>query len=121
MIQSLLDVYHGPTKLCKSQNESCDAMVLGGLLRALKSHDLLPLPTPPFIGLSFQSLARKLNESSLPTLCERASPPKNPFGNPFGYVDSKRCGISHLISEKVVQLEAKLTGLSLDGELLPKT
>lgn len=116
MIQSLLDTYHGPSRVCKRQDH-CDSMVLGSLLRALKSHDLLPLPASPFIGLSFQSLARKLNESSLPTLCERARPPKSPFS----YIDYNQCGIKHGISEKVIELEAKLTGLSLDGELLPKT
>jgi hypothetical protein len=115
MIQSLLDTYHGPRRVCKRQDH-CDSMVLGSLLRALKSHDLLPLPTPPFIGLSFQSLSRKLDELSLPTLCERML-----HDDDWDYSDPEECGIKHGISEKVVELEAKLTGLSLDGELLPKT
>jgi hypothetical protein len=45
-------------------------MALGTLLRALVEEGLLPLPSYPFEGLSFKSMASKLRAISAPSLCQ---------------------------------------------------
>ncbi|KAF7585467.1 hypothetical protein BBP40_010872 [Aspergillus hancockii] len=41
--------------------DDCDAMILGAVLRHLKTRQLYPLPLPPFQGISFEFMLRTLD------------------------------------------------------------
>jgi hypothetical protein len=96
-------------------------MVLGGLLKALKALGLFPLPIPPFLGLSIQTLSERLRRMRVPTLCEKLKILNNRSfysspGRPLKEVST--CGINAKIQGKVEELEEGLRGLDLHGELI---
>jgi hypothetical protein len=117
MIRSLIEKYQESKMQCP-YDVDCDAMVLGGLLKALKSQGLLPLPTPPFTKLSFQALAEKLRDMSVPTLCDKLGRKgfRQTFDNRRGYKIAS-CDIKEKILEKLTEVEEKLRGFDLEGEL----
>lgn len=115
MLQSLIDKYLCSRQThCPCRLSECDATVLGGLQRALKANKLLPLPGPPFTGLSIKTFTETLRNLQLPSLCKS-------MHNPHGYSGhscsgGKRCGVVEEITNKMREMEERPKGLSLDEE-----
>jgi hypothetical protein len=93
-------------------------MVPGGLLKALKSQDLLPFPTAPFMGFSFKSVTSKFSQMSLPTLCNRTNYQRRktyydlePYDEPY---NEGTCGVKVQINSVLSSLEGQLDGLELE-------
>lgn len=104
-IKELLDLYEGPGTQCKEE-EHCDQMVLGGLLKALRMEGILPFPTPPFTSVSWQNMASKLRPISPPSLCDKI--------NSHRYHYEKKCGVGKAIQALLPGLENTLEGLDLE-------
>ena len=104
-------------------------MVLGGLLKALISQGLQPLPSPPFTGLSFKNLASNFDKMSLPTLCgvtfkrrcarcydedvlscyDEDAVSCSPYG-----MEKTKCEIKKTINDRISLVEQGLQGLELE-------
>lgn len=93
--------YNQGRKQC-FREEDCDAMVLGGFIRALMAEDLWPFPCPPFSGHSVKKLAGKFHQMSLPSLCWRLN------GR------NSTCGLKTRKDNVVSFMEQQLLGLELD-------
>lgn len=94
-------------------------MVLGGLLRALKAQGLQPFPDPPYINLSIKTLASKLEQISLPTLCERVYHESMHAlgGLQVGNSLLPKCGMRSTIDALVNALRRDCRGLALSEYL----
>jgi hypothetical protein len=107
VLQETLAKYQGNTSSCPRRDSlafSCDAMVLGGLIKRMASIGLLPPPELPYKGLSFAGLAGQIRDMELPTLCDVRS--RNHYGLPS-------CGIKPTIDASITSLEDHLCGLDL--------
>lgn len=122
MLETLINKYQGSTQVCRRKDD-CDAMVLGGLLKALKAKDLLPLPRPPFRGLSIKTLVGKLQELQLPTLCEKLGVESLGYISPTGFYrnDPGRCGVAQEILNTIIKMEESIKECTLGVQHLPKT
>lgn len=116
MIYDIQEDYLKRVKQCEKE-EHCDALVLGGLLRALHSQDLMFSPDPPSTGLSFKTLSTKLREMSIPTLCGRLNINKTMQNFDYDFqirVLVKGCpGPEDKISASLLEIEKSLQGLWL--------
>ncbi|KAF7507992.1 hypothetical protein GJ744_009889 [Endocarpon pusillum] len=114
-IRTIQVAYVQPEMQCTYPN--CDAMALGGLIKALTSQGLQPLPRPPFTGLSFKWLASNFKKMSLPTLCGvnghfRTHYYTEDFENSHSHAE---CGIKRTIIDRLSLIEQGLQGLELEG------
>jgi hypothetical protein len=110
-VMKIFDNYQGPAQHCPDEDNGlmCDAMLLGRLLRELKSQRLYPLPSTPFHGLSFSDLATRLGKMCLMSMCEEfgSRKPKYVFDT------DPQCGIKKEIDGALAKRRAKLSGLDL--------
>jgi len=118
MINDIERSYQEPGKHC-TREDHCDAMVLGGLLRALKARDLRPFPNPPFAGVSFSGLALEFGKMPIPTLCEIIHDDsqdyiQNGHSRKWQVKVADRCGVRSKIRDHLELLESSLPGLELD-------
>jgi hypothetical protein len=107
VLQAFLDSY-ATKSLCKSRGSSCDAMVLGGLIRGLVDRGLHPLPAGPYESVSYASLSDLLQSMALPSLCERLQEMR--FGK---RPDKKACGLKETLNSVIRQAGSARTGLDL--------
>ena len=110
VLRGTLAKYQGNTTCCSrgdSWASSCDAMVLGGLMKRMASVGLLPPPEPPYKDLSFAGLAKQVRDMELPTLCEVW-----PRRGHYGFSPSS-CNIKTIVDASISSLEDQLCGLDL--------
>jgi hypothetical protein len=123
MVNAIERDYQEPKEQC-TEMEHCDAMVLGGLVKALAAQELRPSPSSPFIGLSYIKVAGDFGKLSIPTLCEimaTAIRDINSNNNRSGYYSNSnrhvpipKCGIKDAITTRLSTISGTLTGLELD-------
>ncbi len=102
-----MDIYLLPKQqYCDSEKgSSCDALVLGQLLRELKGRDLYPFPSSPYHGLSFDDMEARITNMSLTSACEEFN-----IRPRFG---ARRCGVKLLLENALKKERLSLGGLDL--------
>ncbi len=96
------DIINGSVKGCPALNgHCCDALFLRNLLRALRDSSAWPLPSPPYLGLAFWSLAFSLRSIVAQRECVTAD----------GYKD--HVSLTHMIETKLKDAETLIGNLRL--------
>jgi hypothetical protein len=113
VIHDLITKYSGPNILCENGNEfSCDANLLGSLLKASAIIGIWPRPEDPYPGINSKTLADQIRGMRVLDNCERSG---------RGYYSSGgRHGIKDSIEASMRSLEDRMLGLHLMS-FLPKT
>lgn len=83
-----------------SKRYSCDAMLLGSLIKSASAAGFWPPPSAPYIGHSFQSVASAIETLSLVSLCDDGY-------HPDGH------GVKANLRHEIVKWRARLQGLRL--------
>ena len=115
-LSKLIERYSGPDdptgKRCvnaaKDRRFECDAMVLGGLTKSMRSAGLWPMPCVPYEGLSFEQVRIRI-QGPYPARCGQ-----------FGLgerllVSRNRCGIQEQVMAIVDRLWNTLKGVDFDA------
>ncbi|KAH7413256.1 hypothetical protein BKA64DRAFT_719186 [Cadophora sp. MPI-SDFR-AT-0126] len=112
VIHDLITKYSGPDILCDySTGFSCDANLLGSLLKASAIIGIWPHPEDPYLGINSKMLASQIREMNVLDDCRR--PGK-------GYYNSGGCHqIKALVEASMESLEDRIPGLRL-ASFLPK-
>lgn len=117
-LEEILQRYEGPKQLCRRQTH-CDEMLLGGLIRLLRSIGIHPFPQRIPDTLIVDEIVQKLNGRVTPSLCEYLS------AHGLGIYSKRRysydsfsgwtCGITQELRRIANRLEADTDGLDLNG------
>jgi hypothetical protein len=118
IMHDLITKYFDPDKLvCSHHNEnhkfSCDALVLGALLKGCISIRIWPKPTAPYPGLIFKNLVSQIRGLKLPDMCTSVTGRRNPIYECHGN--------RAFIEKEVKALENGMCGLDLKDFLPKKT
>ncbi|KAH0555722.1 hypothetical protein GP486_006333 [Trichoglossum hirsutum] len=97
MLQGLVERYKETTTIrCGNGSQDCDAMVLGSLIRGMKTVGLRPPPEPPYEGLSTVGLVNKLARLPFPSHCASYD------GSGFSYGYGRSCsGMKDLVNREI--------------------
>jgi hypothetical protein len=68
LLRAVLERYQVSTSGCR-WGKDCDAMIVGGVIRELRSMGYYPIPDAPYKDLCFENLSRDLCNMPVPTLC----------------------------------------------------
>ncbi|CZS92471.1 uncharacterized protein RAG0_03050 [Rhynchosporium agropyri] len=113
VIYDLITKYSGPNILCTGNEYSCDATLLGSLLKASAIIGIWPRPKDPYPGINAKMLAGHIRGMQVLDDCER-------FGRGYYQSSNGSHGIKVLIEASMKSLEAgKIPGLQL-ASFLPK-
>jgi hypothetical protein len=89
--------------------ESCDAMLLGSLLKSSSKAGIWPPPETPYSDVDFKSLVETFRNIKVTALCDSIS---------RVYIDRRypvaAHGFKQLVEEKVESLKERLCGLDLE-------
>ncbi len=96
--------YEGDTLHC---SEDCDTMLLGALVKGMKSMGLRTRPDPPFPGFNFDGLACSIRGFRFPSVHAYRTKRKCPS-------PSLDCEITSKINTTLKSLEENLCGLDLN-------
>ncbi|KFY53145.1 hypothetical protein V496_07855 [Pseudogymnoascus sp. VKM F-4515 (FW-2607)] len=96
----------------KDKQFSCDAIVLGSLLKSSSDIGIWPRPEVPYCGMTFKSLASQVEEMRV---IHHQCSQDNPFAL---YNSCKNRGVKEAMKASVNSLERRLCGLNLDFYLL---
>jgi hypothetical protein len=112
VIHDLITKYSAPNILCDHRNEfSCDASVLGSLLKESATIGIWPRPEVPYPGINSKTLADQIRRMRVLDNCETSG---------RGYYSSGGShGIKVLIEASLKSLEDRIPGLQLTS-FLPK-
>jgi hypothetical protein len=118
VMHDLITKYSNPDKLlCPHQNEntrfSCDALVLGALLKGCISIRIWPKPAAPYPGLIFKNLVSQIRGLKLPDICTGITGRRNPIYECHGN--------RAFIEKEMEALENGMCGLDLEDFLPKKT
>lgn len=91
-VQFYIDQYLKGSANCKAHDHSCDAMVLGSLLKELAAAGLYPIPASPYRGIAFSTLSKSLKSMKLVSLCGS----KQEMGLRRSSLAQRPCGIQNL-------------------------
>lgn len=112
LIEQTITRYQSPKVLCGRSDHlaaSCDAMVLGSLLKESSKAGIWPPPVPPYAGVDFDSLIHLVQTLEVTAVCDEVS---RVLIN--GSWPDPGHGLQALFEEKIEVLEERLSGLSLD-------
>jgi hypothetical protein len=112
VIYDLITKYSGPDILCDNGNKfSCDANLLGSLLKASAIIGIWPRPENPYPGINSKTLGDQIRGMQVLDNCE--------IGGRY-YDSGCSHGIKDLIQVSMRSLEDRILGLHLTS-FLPKT
>jgi hypothetical protein len=115
VIHDLITKYSGPNILCDNGQEfSCDANLLGSLLKASAIIEIWPRPEDPYPGIKSKTLADQIRGMRVLDDCEM----RNRGGGYYGSTHSH--GIKDSIEASMRSLEDRILGLHLMS-FLPQT
>jgi hypothetical protein len=112
-LHKIQDEYIRGVQRC-NKHEDCDTLVLGGVLKAFNDEGILPFPTQPFNGLSFEGLSIKFGQMKLRTLCQ-LNPRYGGYESSY-WRDQVRtgCGGRRELDSIITSMAEGLQGLELD-------
>jgi hypothetical protein len=115
LIHDLITKYSGPNTLCDNGQEfSCDANLLGSLLKASAIIGIWPQPEDPYPGIISKTLADQIRGMRVLDDCEVSSRGRGYYGSSCSH------GIKDSIEASMRSLEDRILGLHLMSSL-PKT
>ena len=115
VIHDLITKYSGPNILCDNGQEfSCDANLLGSLLKASAIIGIWPRPEDPYPGIKSKTLADQIRGMRVLDDCEMSRRERG------YYVSTRNHGIKDSIEASMRPLEERILGLHLVS-FLPKT
>ena len=115
VIHDLIAKYSRPDILCDNSSAfSCDASLLGSLLKASAIIGILPPPEDPYPGIKPKTLADQIRGMQVLDSCETSSRGRGYYGS------SQSHGIKDSIRASIGSLEDRILGLDLTS-FLPKT
>jgi hypothetical protein len=115
VIHDLITKYSGPDILCNNGQEfSCDANLLGSLLKASAIIGIWPWPEDPYPGIKSKTLADQIRGMRVLDGCEMSSRGRGYYSSTHSH------GIKDSIEASMRSLEDRILGLHLMS-FLPKT
>lgn len=115
IIHDLITKYSGPNILCDNGQEfSCNAHLLGSLLKASAIIGIWPRPEVPYLGFKIKTLADQVRGMQVFDNCEKSTKGR-------GFYDSPRShGVKDSIEASIRSLKDRIPGLYLVS-FLPET
>jgi hypothetical protein len=107
VILDLIAKYSGPNILCGNKGFSCDAYLLGSLLKASAIIGIWPRPEVPYPGIKIKTLADQMREMQVFDDCEIPHRVRGFYDSPRGH------GIKDSIEASIRSLEECIPGLHL--------
>lgn len=119
-VQDLLGNYQKTGNACNrgdGNRSSCDAMVLGSILKATQNARLWPIPEPPYKGFTVEGIKRDILAFEIKTLCDITHPSSGIYMHKADY-NYQYGGASYTIKEsiagKINSLSDMLHGLKIE-------
>jgi hypothetical protein len=113
LIEHTLKKYQKADVLCPRTDDdelalSCDAILLGALLKSAATKKIYPVPEAPYGKMSFNKLAKKIKSLHVEALCDKIDQWEDDIEHGPGH------GLLSDIQHKIASLEDRLSGLDID-------
>ncbi|KAE9378226.1 hypothetical protein N431DRAFT_328915 [Stipitochalara longipes BDJ] len=104
IVKEPLEKYQGSDVVCsaKHHRSSCDATILGSLIKSMVSYIIWPIPEPPYEAFTFSGLSAIIDGLRVTSFCQKTN-----------WDGEKGHGIRKSFQEKVIAIESKLAGLDI--------
>jgi hypothetical protein len=114
LIEQTLKRYQKSEVLCPRTDKayyrlSCDAMLLGALLKSAATKKIYPVPHAPYGEVSFNELVEKLKSLHVEALCDGIARCQI-----NGAYPKQGHGLMEAIRQKITSLEQRLSGLDIE-------
>jgi hypothetical protein len=115
VIEEMLEEYQRGKELCRCPNpqerEACNSMIFGSFTRSMSKEGVLPDPGPPYVGASYESILKSIQDNKVLALCD-ATTSRNKltgFGRMYAH------GFKDIIQAKLKSVSEDMLGLKLEN------
>ena len=114
LIEQTVKRYQKSAVLCLRTDDkelalSCDAILLGSLLKSSVTRKIYPVPAAPYERMSFNKLSKRMKILRVEALCDKINQWDTDEDRGPGH------GLQRAIQQKIASIEERLCGLDIDA------